>query len=127
MSFRIEDDLTGAVVKDATPSSWITRSPTKNQNGFITGENSSEAGLISYSINGIKKSIAFYPKDCEMRPRVGDKVRHVLSNNPETFLSNVFGFRFNSALIGLNGTKNSSLPIFKYYYRPLKRTVSNMW
>lgn len=64
------------VVKDATPSSWITRSPTKNQNGFVTGENGSEAGLISYSISGIKKSIPFYPKDCEVRPRVGDKVRY---------------------------------------------------
>lgn len=72
---RIENDLNGVVVKDATPSSWNNRSPSKSQNGFVTGESGSEAGLISYSINGIKKSIAFYPKDCEMRPRVGDKVR----------------------------------------------------
>lgn len=72
--FRIENDLSGVIVKDATPSSWNNRSPTKNQNGLVTAETGSEAGLISYSINGIKKSIPFYPKDCDMRPRVGDKV-----------------------------------------------------
>lgn len=43
------------------------------QNG--TNE-SSEPGFISYNVNGVKKTIAYYTKDCDIKhlPRVGDKV-----------------------------------------------------
>ncbi|XP_057655391.1 cold shock domain-containing protein E1 isoform X1 [Diorhabda carinulata] len=74
---RIENDLTGIVTSDLPLSNWNNRSPTKNQNG-LTGENSNpECGLIGYSINGIKKTISFYAKDCNPKqiPRVGDKVQ----------------------------------------------------
>ncbi|KAJ8929356.1 hypothetical protein NQ314_017960 [Rhamnusium bicolor] len=73
---RVESDITGIVTKDIPPSNWSNRSPTKNQNGF-SGEVSNESGLISYTVNGIKKTIPFYSKDCDLKhyPRVGDKIQ----------------------------------------------------
>ncbi|KAJ8939113.1 hypothetical protein NQ318_005933 [Aromia moschata] len=73
---KIESEITGVVTKDVPPGNWSNRSPTKNQNGF-GGESSGESGLISYTVNGIKKSIPFYSKDCDLKhyPRIGDKVQ----------------------------------------------------
>lgn len=70
---RTESNVTGIISKDIS-NNWANRSPTKNQNGH-TNE-TIESGLISYQLNGIKKTIAFYPKDCDTKhvPRVGDKV-----------------------------------------------------
>ncbi|GJQ87988.1 Unr [Trypoxylus dichotomus] len=54
------------------PNSWANRSPTKNQNG----EHVTESGTITYQLNGIKKTVPFYSKDCDVRhfPKHGDKV-----------------------------------------------------
>jgi hypothetical protein len=40
------------------------------------GEKSSESGVINYQVNGTKKTIFFYSKDCDPKnfPRIGDKV-----------------------------------------------------
>nr|CAI5834801.1 unnamed protein product [Callosobruchus analis] len=70
---RIENDLTGVVTKEVVPPSWNSnRSPTKEKNG----ENG-EPGLIGYALNGVKKTITFYVKDCDVKhlPRIGDKVQ----------------------------------------------------
>lgn len=69
---RIESDLNGVVSKDIPLSSWNNRSPTKTQNG----EAANDSGLISYTLYGVKKSIPFFQKDCDLKsfPRVGDKV-----------------------------------------------------
>ncbi|XP_072396506.1 RNA-binding protein Unr isoform X3 [Diabrotica undecimpunctata] len=73
---RIENELTGIVTSDLPLSNWNNRSPTKSQSS-VTGETNSECGLIGYCINGIKKTISFYAKDCSVKqvPRVGDKVQ----------------------------------------------------
>ncbi|KAJ8922361.1 hypothetical protein NQ315_004304 [Exocentrus adspersus] len=73
---RIENDLTGVVTKDIPSSSWSNRSPVKSQNSF-SGESNGDTGLISYTVNGIKKTITFYSKDCDMKhcPRIGDKIQ----------------------------------------------------
>lgn len=71
---RIENDVSGVVTKDVPPPSlWLNRSPTKSQNGEHTIP---ESGLITYQSNGVKKTIVFYSKDCDMKhyPRIGDKV-----------------------------------------------------
>ncbi|KAK9712515.1 SUZ-C motif [Popillia japonica] len=67
----METNLTGIVSKDI-PNSWANRSPTKNQNG----EHVAESGTITYQLNGIKKTVPFYSKDCDVRhfPKHGDKV-----------------------------------------------------
>lgn len=77
---RVENDSEGVVTKEIPPASWLTRSPTKNQNG----EHTPESGTITYhSCSGGKKTLSFYAKDCDMKnyPRLGDKV----------FVSVVFG------------------------------------
>ncbi|XP_018569827.1 cold shock domain-containing protein E1 [Anoplophora glabripennis] len=73
---RVENDVTGMVTKDIPPSNWSNRSPAKNQNSF-NGEPGSESGLIGYTVNGIKKTIPFYSKDCDLKhyPRLGDKIQ----------------------------------------------------
>ncbi|CAG9839305.1 unnamed protein product [Diabrotica balteata] len=73
---RIENELTGIVTSDLPLSNWNNRSPTKSQSS-VTGETNNECGLIGYCINGIKKTISFYAKDCSVKqvPRVGDKVQ----------------------------------------------------
>lgn len=69
---RIESNLTGSVTKDI-PSSWASRSPTKTSNGEAPH---AESGIITYTFNGAKKTVAFYSKDCEKQfPRLGDKVQ----------------------------------------------------
>jgi cold shock CspA family protein len=69
---RVENNLTGTVMKEIPPTTWLNRSPTKNQNG----EHTPESGLIQYQVNGVKKTSAFYSKDCDMKhyPRLGDKI-----------------------------------------------------
>ncbi|CAG9855914.1 unnamed protein product [Phyllotreta striolata] len=71
----IESGLTGIITNDVPLSTWSNRSPTKSQNGMT--ESPSECGLIGYSMNGIKKTIPFYAKDCNPKqfPRAGDKVQ----------------------------------------------------
>nr|CAI5834802.1 unnamed protein product [Callosobruchus analis] len=71
---RIENDLTGVVTKEVPPSWNSNRSPTKEKNG----ENG-EPGLIGYALNGVKKTITFYVKDCDVKhlPRIGDKVQYI--------------------------------------------------
>lgn len=66
-----ETNMSGVVTKDI-PNSWASRSPTKNQNG----EHVAESGSITYQLNGIKKTVPFYSKDCDVRhfPKHGDKV-----------------------------------------------------
>ncbi|CAG9761646.1 unnamed protein product [Ceutorhynchus assimilis] len=72
----IDSELSGVVTKEIPLSNWQNRSPTKNQNGFGGGE-ANEPGLIGYSVNGIKKTITYYAKDCDAKhlPRVGDKIK----------------------------------------------------
>nr|CAH7723561.1 unnamed protein product [Callosobruchus chinensis] len=69
---RIENDLTGVVTKE--PSWNSNRSPTKEKNG-----DNGEPGLIGYALNGVKKTITFYMKDCDAKhlPRIGDKVQYI--------------------------------------------------
>ncbi|XP_046389893.1 cold shock domain-containing protein E1 [Ischnura elegans] len=66
---------TGIVVKEC--AGWGQKSPTKNQGNGDKQEN----GLISYTLNGMKKTVPFYPKECDSKnvPHVGDKVEFVLS------------------------------------------------
>ncbi|RZF48035.1 hypothetical protein LSTR_LSTR002101 [Laodelphax striatellus] len=66
-----ERNVTGVVSKEA-PNSWLPRSPTK----IISNNQNQECGTISYQINGIKKTINYYAKDCDPKcaPHVGDKV-----------------------------------------------------
>ncbi|XP_023030354.1 cold shock domain-containing Unr isoform X2 [Leptinotarsa decemlineata] len=73
---RIENDLTGIVTNDIPLSNWNNRSPIKNQNG-VSAEAAVESGLITYNVDGEKKTIPFYSKDCNLKhfPRTGDKVR----------------------------------------------------
>jgi len=39
-------------------------------------KSSTESGIINYEVNGTKKTIFFYSKDCDPKnfPRIGDKV-----------------------------------------------------
>lgn len=69
-----ENGVHGVVSKEAA-TSWQARSPTK-QNGNVNQEHSttSESGMISYQVNGAKKTVAFYLKDLRSTPRMGDKV-----------------------------------------------------
>ncbi|XP_050309482.1 cold shock domain-containing protein E1 isoform X2 [Anthonomus grandis grandis] len=72
---RIDSDLSGTITKEIpSANNWLNRSPTKNQNG---SNEQNEPGLIGYTVNGIKKTITFYVKDCDVKhlPRIGDKVR----------------------------------------------------
>ncbi|KAG5869763.1 hypothetical protein JTB14_028328 [Gonioctena quinquepunctata] len=72
---RIENGLTGVVTSDIPPSGWNNRSPSKSQNGTVSGE-VVESGVISYTEDGAKKTLSFYSKDCSLKhyPRTGDKV-----------------------------------------------------
>lgn len=74
---RVENGLTGIVCKEVPLNNWSNRSPTKSQNGH-NGDHTPETGLISYQANGVKKTVPYYSKDCDLKhyPRVGDKVRH---------------------------------------------------
>ncbi|XP_069686488.1 RNA-binding protein Unr isoform X2 [Periplaneta americana] len=74
-----EKNVTGIVGKEAPPppGGWGSRSPTKSGNQSPgNGEKSAESGIINYQVNGTKKTIFFYSKDCDPKnlPRVGDKV-----------------------------------------------------
>lgn len=70
-----ESNVMGVVCKEG--NGWINRSPTKSQNGTNgngTEHTNNDSGLISYQVNGVKKTVAFYLKDQRTTPRVGDKV-----------------------------------------------------
>lgn len=71
---RIENNLSGVICKEVPMNNWSSRSPTKNQNGH--NGDAPESGLITYQVNGVKKTVPFYSKDCDMKhyPRLGDKV-----------------------------------------------------
>ncbi|PNF30244.1 Cold shock domain-containing protein E1 [Cryptotermes secundus] len=75
-----EKNVTGVIGKEAPspPGGWGSRSPTKTSSQSVgNGEKSStESGIINYQVNGTKKTIFFYSKDCDPKnfPRIGDKV-----------------------------------------------------
>lgn len=68
----VETSVVGVITKEVI--AWISRSPTKNQNGTNGNAEHPDTGLINYQANGIKKTIAYYLKDQRCSPRVGDKV-----------------------------------------------------
>ncbi|XP_044733943.1 cold shock domain-containing protein E1 [Chrysoperla carnea] len=74
-----ESNVTGVVTKEIPNLNWINRSPLKsNGQSPNNGDKatSPDNGLITYQLNGLKKAILFYPKDCDLKnpPRIGDKV-----------------------------------------------------
>lgn len=68
----VETSVMGVISKEVT--AWISRSPTKNQNGTNGNAENPDTGIINYNVNGTKKTISFYLKDQRTSPRVGDKV-----------------------------------------------------
>ncbi|KAF2881106.1 hypothetical protein ILUMI_25072 [Ignelater luminosus] len=73
----VDNEVTGIIYKEISPHNWSNRSPTKNQNNQNGNTDVLESGLISYQVNGIKKTIPYYSKDCDSKqfPRFGDKVQ----------------------------------------------------
>jgi len=75
-----EKNVSGVVGKEALPppGGWGCRSPTKggSQTAGNCEKSSTESGVINYEVNGTKKTIFFYSKDCDPKnfPRIGDKV-----------------------------------------------------
>ncbi|XP_021919018.1 cold shock domain-containing protein E1 isoform X2 [Zootermopsis nevadensis] len=74
-----EKNVTGVVGKEAplAPNGWGSCSSAKTGSQSPgTGEKSAESGVINYQVNGTKKTIFFYSKDCDPKnfPRIGDKV-----------------------------------------------------
>jgi hypothetical protein len=62
------------------------------------GEKSStESGVINYQVNGTKKTIFFYSKDCDPKnfPRIGDKVSS--TNGVNTSLIPVMAYRLRTS------------------------------
>nr|CAD7399848.1 unnamed protein product [Timema poppensis] len=76
----IEKNVSGVITKEIPPQNgnFGTRSPTKTNSQSPTNgnEKTSESGVIQYQVNGTKKSIYFFPKDCDQKslPHIGDKV-----------------------------------------------------
>lgn len=68
----VETGIVGVISKEVT--AWISRSPTKNQNGTNGNAEHADTGIINYQANGVKKNINYYLKDQRSSPRVGDKV-----------------------------------------------------
>lgn len=75
-----EKNVPGVVGKEAPPppGGWGSRSPTKGGSQTVGNceKSSTESGVINYEVNGTKKTIFFYSKDCDPKnfPRIGDKV-----------------------------------------------------
>lgn len=75
---RVENGLSGTVSKEVSMNNWSNRSPSKNGHN---GDHTPDTGLISYQVNGVKKTVPYYSKDCDMKhyPRMGDKVQFNLN------------------------------------------------
>jgi len=75
-----EKNVSGVVGKEAPPppGGWGSRSPTKGGSQTVGNceKSPTESGVINYDVNGTKKTILFYSKDCDPKnfPRAGDKV-----------------------------------------------------
>lgn len=71
----VENAVVGVISKEVT--AWMSRSPNKSQNGTNGNTEHTDSGLISYQVNGVKKTIAYYLKDQRSSPRIGDKVNKI--------------------------------------------------
>lgn len=75
-----EKNVCGVVGKEAPlpPCGWGSRSPTKSGSQTLGNceKSSTDSGVINYEVDGTKKTIFFYSKDCDPKnfPRFGDKV-----------------------------------------------------
>ncbi|XP_039286517.1 cold shock domain-containing protein E1 isoform X2 [Nilaparvata lugens] len=104
-----ERNVAGVVTKEA-PSSWLPKSPTKiisNNQSPGNGEKNHEFGTISYQMNGIKKTINYYAKDCDPKctPHVGDKVEFSIcqvKKNKEIIALDIIIKSHNSTKNGIN-------------------------
>lgn len=93
----VENEIAGIICKEISPHNWSTnnRSPTKTQNGQNgNGDHTVESGMVSYQLNGIKKTVPFYSKDCDLKqfPRFGDKVQfnvNQIKRNKELIAVNI--------------------------------------
>ncbi|XP_054273916.1 cold shock domain-containing protein E1 isoform X2 [Macrosteles quadrilineatus] len=120
----VEEGLSGVVTKEP-PSSWGSRSPTKN-NSLSPGSNEKppEPGTITYQSNGTKKTIPFYYKDCDPRntPHQNDKVEFSISQvkrNKELIATNIVTKPQAQSVPMKNGISNSS-PICQGFVAALK-------
>lgn len=77
----LEENVTGTVTREPLPFLLSNRSPTKNNSLSPGSEKPPEPGVITYTLDGAKKTISFYHKDCETRnsPHQGDKVEFNVS------------------------------------------------
>ncbi|KAH1003441.1 cold shock domain-containing protein E1 [Dendroctonus ponderosae] len=103
----IDSDMTGVITKEIPISNWLNRSPSKMQNG--TTNETSEPGFISYNVNGIKKTIAYYTKDCDIKhlPRVGDKVQFDVNQVKRTKEFIAVKVQITQSAIQSNGIKHN--------------------
>ncbi|RZC42843.1 cold shock domain-containing protein E1 [Asbolus verrucosus] len=118
---RIENSLSGTVVKEIPPSLWLNRSPTKNQNG----EHTPDSGLITYQVNGVKKTIAFYSKDCDMKhyPRLGDKIEfniNQVKRNKELIAVDIQVVQPATQTNGIKHRSNNNCQIYQGFVAALK-------
>nr|WFQ96467.1 cold shock domain-containing protein E1 [Trogoderma granarium] len=118
----MEENITGIVCKEIPQTNWLNRSPSKNQNG----EHIAESGLISYQMNGVKKTISFYSKDCDPKhlPRLGDKVQfdiNQVKRNKELIAVDIQILQQSSQTNGISKHNNNrSLQVYQGFIAALK-------
>ncbi|XP_066254560.1 RNA-binding protein Unr isoform X1 [Euwallacea similis] len=106
---RIDSDLSGAITKEIPVSNWLNRSPTKSLNSS-NGNEPNEPGHIGYTVNGIKKTITYYAKDCDIKhlPRVGDKVTFDINQVKRTKEFIAVDVQITQSAMQTNGIKHST-------------------
>lgn len=107
---RIDSEMSGVITKEIPMSNWSNRSPTKTQNGFTVGE-ANEPGLIGYTVNGIKKTITYYAKDCDVRhlPRIGDKIKFDINQVKRTKEFIAVDVQITQSAMQTNGIKHNAI------------------
>nr|CAD7569383.1 unnamed protein product [Timema californicum] len=123
----IEKNVSGVITKEIPPQNgnFGTRSPTKTNSQSPTNgnEKTSESGVIQYQVNGTKKSIYFFPKDCDQKslPHIGDKVDFNISQvkrSKELVAVDVKVVSKNQVKNGLG--RSNSLPLCQGFIAALK-------
>nr|CAD7424847.1 unnamed protein product [Timema monikensis] len=123
----IEKNVSGVITKEIPPQNgnFGTRSPTKTNSQSPTNgnEKTSESGVIQYQVNGAKKSIYFFPKDCDQKslPHIGDKVDFNISQvkrSKELVAVDVKVVSKNQVKNGLG--RSNSLPLCQGFIAALK-------
>ncbi|KAL1516675.1 hypothetical protein ABEB36_000556 [Hypothenemus hampei] len=120
---KIDSDLSGTITKEIPMSNWLNRSPSKSQNGS-NGTEPNEPGLIGYTVNGIKKTITYYAKDCDIKhlPRIGDKVKFDINQVKRTKEYIAVNVEITQSATQTNGIKHnrSSGQVYQGFIAALK-------